>query len=104
MLKITDLMIEREISNKSNRQKNCDLGNVTRQIEAVEKQIEAIDKIQKSGAFDELKPNLKEVAIARKEYPDDTLSELSERLGITKSCLNHRLRKIVSIAEDSERE
>lgn len=99
VLKLTDLMIEREMANKSNRQKNCDLGNVTRQIDAFERQIEAIEEIEKSNAFEELKPAIKETAIARKDYPDDTLSELAERLNITKSCLNHRLRKILSVAE-----
>lgn len=103
VLKLTDLIINRELSNTSNRQKNCDLGNLNRQIEAVAKQIEAIDKIQKEKGLNSLKPDLKQVAEARVEFPDDTLIELADRLNISKSCLNHRLRKIVSIANDIER-
>lgn len=99
VLKLTDIMIEREILNVSNRRKNCDLGNVNRQIEAQEKILAAINKIEKERGVDFLKPDLKATANARKEFADDTLSELAARLSITKSCLNHRLRKIAEIAE-----
>ncbi len=100
VLKITDLMINKELSNNSNRQKNCDLGNLNRQIEAVAKQVKAIEFLESLGLIESLKPELKTVAIARKEYPSDTLNELSERLNLSKSCLNHRLRKLVSIAKE----
>ena len=103
MLKLTDIMIEREIVNVTNRRKNCDLGNVNRQIEAQEKILRAIDVIEtaeKARGVSILKPELKETATARKVYADDTLSELAERLSITKSCLNHRLRKIYGLAEN----
>ena len=100
VLKITDLIINREISNNSNRQKNCDLGNVNKQVEASAKQIDAINKIIETIGLEQLKEDDRLVAKARIENPDDTLSELAERLKITKSCLNHRLRKIISIAKE----
>ena len=99
VLKFTDIMIEREIVNVTNRRKNCDLGNVNRQIEAQEKIVRAIEKIERTCGIDALKPELKETAKARKEYDGDTFSELANRLSISKSCLNHRLRKISEIAE-----
>ncbi len=100
VLKLTDLMISKEFSNNINRQKNCDLGNVTRQVEATAKQIDAINKITNVKGLTILKSDLLETATARLDFPDDTLNELANRLGITKSCLNHRLRKIVSIAQE----
>ena len=100
VLKLMDLMINREISNNSNRQKNCDLGNLGKQVEAAGKQIDAINKIDQTIGLDGLKPDLRTVALARKENPDETLLELAERLNLTKSCLNHRLRKIVCIANE----
>ena len=99
VLKFTDVMIEREILNVTNRRKNCDLGNVNRQIEAQEKILRAIEKIESAGGAVKLKPELLETMTARKTYEDDTLSELASRLNVTKSCLNHRLRKIAEIAE-----
>ena len=100
VLKLMDLMINRELSNNSNRQKNCDLGNVSKQVEAAAKQIEAIKKIKQVIGLETLKIDDRAVAVAREEYPDDTLSELAERLNITKSCLNHKLRKLVKIANE----
>ena len=100
VLKLTDLMINRELSNNSNRQKNCDLGNVNKQVEAAAKQIEAIKRISETIGLDTLKKDLAETAKARVENPEETLSELAERLDVTKSCLNHRLRKLVLIASE----
>lgn len=100
VLKITDLMVNREFANNINRQKNCDLGNVNKQVEASAKQIDAIKKISETIGLKELKPDLAQTAECRLEYPDDTLNELAERLMVSKSCLNHRLRKIVAIAKE----
>lgn len=98
VLKLTDLMINRELSNNSNRQKNCDMANLNKQVEAVFKQIEAIDFIDNKIGLVSLKQNLLLVAIARKENPEDSLSDIADKLAISKSCLNHRLRKIMEIA------
>ena len=102
VLKLTDIMIEREMINDINRAKNCDMGNLTRQVEASARQTLAIEKIQKTKGLDYLKKDLKETAIARLENREDSLVDLAERLGITKSCLNHRLRKIIEIAKEIE--
>ena len=93
-------MINRELANKINRQKNCDLGNVNKQVEASAKQINAINKIQTTIGLDSLSKDLESTAKIRLEYPDDTLLELAERLAVSKSCLNHRLRKILAIAKE----
>ena len=99
VLKLTDRIIEKEIMNNVNRAKNCDLANVNKQVLASEKQINAVNLIEQTFGLDYLTEDLKETAIFRRENPDFTLNELSDEMGITKSCLNHRLRKIISIAE-----
>ena len=76
------------------------MANATRQVEATLKQIEAIKKLKAKKVFDSLKKDLKETAESRIIYQDDTLSELADRLQVTKSCLNHRLRKILKLAEE----
>ncbi|MBE7086946.1 MAG: DNA-binding protein WhiA [Clostridiales bacterium] len=100
VLKLTDLMVEREFVNNVNRRKNCDLGNLNRQVEATAKQIDAINHIKNRSGLESLKKDLKETAIARLENPDDTLIELAQKLNVTKSCLNHRLRKLVAVSEE----
>jgi DNA-binding protein WhiA len=100
VLKLTDTIINREFSNTVNRQKNCDLGNVNRQVEACAKQVLAVEKIENTIGLDSLTPDLMLTAIKRREFQEDTLTELAERLNVSKSCLNHRLRKIISIANE----
>ncbi|HBF86306.1 MAG TPA: DNA-binding protein WhiA [Clostridiales bacterium] len=95
--KLAEVSIEKEINNNSNRQINCEVSNMSKQIDASVKQICAINRIAETVGLDALPAPIKETAEARVKYKDDTLSKLAERLGITKSCLNHRLRKIVEI-------
>ena len=97
---MTELMINKELINDANRRMNCDLGNVNKQIDASQKQLQAIEIIEKYIGLDSIKQSLKEVCVVRKKYPEETLLELSERLEISKSCLNHRLRKIIEISKE----
>ena len=99
VLQLTDIICQKEFISRINRQRNCDLGNLNKQMLASEKQIAAFEKIEKNLGIDKIDSQLAEALRARKEYPEDTLEELSKRLGITKSCLNHRLRKLMSIAD-----
>lgn len=100
-LALTDIMIEREVMSDANRRMNCDLANVSKQVDAAEKSIAAIWKLKESGRLDKLKPSLRETALAREEYAEESLQDLAERLGITKSCLNHRLRKLAELAKEN---
>ncbi len=100
VLEITDLMCFKEFSSNVNRQRNCDLGNLNKQVDAVERWLKAFEIIRDTIGIDKLDKSLVDVINAREEYTEDTLSELAARLNITKSCLNHRLRKIMSIADN----
>ena len=102
VLKITDVMISNEIVNDANRKRNCDMANLSKSVVANEKYASRIKFIAETLGLDELPEDLKTVAVARLENTTDTLSELAEKLGITKSCLNHRLRKLASIADELE--
>ncbi len=97
VLKITDIIINREMINNINRKKNCDMSNVSRQVEASILQVNAINKIIELKGLDYLKEELRVVAEFRLKHQEDTLLELADKLGISKSCLNHRLRKIMEI-------
>jgi DNA-binding protein WhiA len=100
VLKIMDLMINRELTNNTNRQHNCDMANLNKTVDASAKQLSAIEKIEQTIGISTLKKDLAETAIARRENPEETLVELAERLNVTKSCLNHRLRKLITIANE----
>ena len=71
-------------------------------VEAAMSQVEAIRRLEREGALTALPDKLREVAALRLAHPEDTLSQLAERCDppITKSALNHRLRKLVELGRE----
>lgn len=100
VIRLSEIMVEREMSNQTNRETNCYLHNTDKTMIASVKQCSAIDIIEQAIGLEALPDDLKETAIYRAEYSTLSLNELAEKLGIGKSCLNHRLRKLVAIAEE----
>lgn len=91
---------KRDEANHDNRAKNCFAGNADKTAIAAVKQVVAIGKIEKETGFASLSEDLHALAKARLKYPHKSLKELSEMLGVSKSCLNHRMRKLMEIAEE----
>ena len=93
--------IEREIRNNENRATNCETRNIAVSVDTAQRQIAAINKLKEEDKFDLLPPELKKTAEMRLLYPSLPLSELASRFAppLTKSGLNHRLKKITEIAE-----
>ena len=60
----------------------------------------AIEKLKNSSGFVELSSELKVLAKARLENASMSLQELADKLGISKSCLNHRMRKLMELAAE----
>lgn len=87
----------REENNYENRALNCSSGNADRAAIASVEQVRAFSVLEKSGRLRELPAPLAEAARARLDNPALSLSELAETLGVTRSCLNHRLRKLMEI-------
>lgn len=100
LLKFEDTRIMKEMRNKTNRINNCDSANLDKTLNASEKQIEAIKKIDEKKGLDYLNDKLKEVALLRLDNPDATLQELADMMEppLKKSGINHRLKKIEEIA------
>jgi DNA-binding protein WhiA len=99
VFEFSDLVIMRDVKNNTNRITNCEISNVNKQVEASLKQCNAIKLIAETIGLEALSPELERTAKARLKYSDYPLSDLAKMLDISKSCLNHRLRKLVSIAE-----
>lgn len=100
LLKFEDTRIMKEMRNKTNRINNCDSANLDKTLNASEKQVEAIKKIDQKKGLDYLNDKLKEVALLRLDNPDATLQELADMMEppLKKSGINHRLKKIEEIA------
>ncbi len=102
VLKLEDIRVFKEMKNNVNRIVNCETANLTKTVDAAVSQIEDIKFLQKMNKFEELQPEVREVAILRLEHPESSLKELGEMLSepIGKSGINHRLKKIQILAEE----
>ncbi len=100
-----DIRTYREKVNLNNRINNCEQANVEKSMASSNRQIKDIEIIKAYDAYDLLDDKVKVVAEYRIKYPESSLIELSEIISvetknkITKSCVNHRLRKIRDLAE-----
>ncbi|WP_300410684.1 DNA-binding protein WhiA [Lagierella sp.] len=101
MFKFEDIRVFKEIKNNVNRVMNFESANMDKTIEASIRHVEDIEKIMNIKGLDYLNESLREIAVARLEYPEDSLKQLGERLDppVGKSGVNHRLKKIHEIAE-----
>ena len=82
-------------------EKSTETANLNKVVGAAVKQLEDINYIEETIGLARLPEQLAEVARVRLEYPDRSLKELGSFLmtPVGKSGVNHRLRKISSIAE-----
>lgn len=102
MLKFEDIRIVRDMRNSVNRIVNCETANMNKVADAARKQIENIDYIDNKIGLSKLPDKLQAVAQARKAHPEVSLKELGELVAggpISKSGVNHRLRKINEFAQ-----
>ncbi len=102
LLRFEDVRIVRDMRNSVNRLVNCETANLNKTIGAALRQVENIKYIDERIGLDALPDKLREIARLRVEYQDVTLKELGEMVSsgtISKSGINHRLRKLDEIAE-----
>ena len=100
---IMNAKAEKNLRGSINRRVNCEAANLDKTVDASLVQIEAIRTLEERGMLDQLPDKLKETAILRRENPELTLTQLAAMCvpPVTKSALNHRLRKLMSLAQQS---
>lgn len=96
-----EIMLEKEIRNDLNRRQNFEQANLDKIVHAAVPQMLAIEKIMRQNRLDDLPESLKEIAKIRYEHADLSLKEIGEmlKIPITKSGVNHRMRKIMEFAD-----
>ena len=99
---IMEAKLEKELNNKVNRRCNCDEANTSKVVEAAQEQLAAIRILRERGVFEKLPEKLKQAAVARENNPESSLTELASFMEppITKPAMNHRLKKLVSMAQE----
>ncbi|MBQ8015382.1 MAG: DNA-binding protein WhiA, partial [Clostridia bacterium] len=100
-LHVMGIKIEKDVKNKVNRRLNFEMSNINKTVDAANLQVEAIEYIESKTGISSLPENLQKIAKIRLEYPESSLSELEKILDepISRSGINHRLGRIVKIAE-----
>lgn len=101
MLKMENDHIVKELKNDVNRRVNFETANLEKSVSAAMDQLEYIDIIEREKGLESLSSGLQEMAEVRRANPYASLKELGEIIDLSKSGVNHRLRRIKKIAQNS---
>lgn len=100
MLKMENDHIVKELKNDVNRRVNFETANLEKSVSAAMDQLEYIDIIEREEGLESLSRGLQEMAEIRRANPYASLKELGEIIDLSKSGVNHRLRRIKKIAQN----
>ena len=100
--KFSAVVEKRDEANYDNRARNCMAGNADKAAVAAVNQVLAIQKLREKGTLTELSEELQILAKTREANPAMSLQELADLLKISKSCLSHRMRRLMEIAEKTK--
>ena len=94
--------IEKDMKNSINRKVNCDSANADKVVAAAAEQMEAIRRIDRLYGLDSLPEKLQEAALLRFANPEASLADLAQLSypPVSKSCLSHRLKKLLTYKPD----
>lgn len=101
VLQFEDLRIRRDLNNAVNRVMNCDIANANKSLQYCNEQLKAIEYLKEKDLIVKLTLRLQDAIRLREEYPEASLSELSEYsdkiLGkhMSKSGISHCLTEIM---------
>ena len=100
-MELMNARVEKELRNDVNRRVNCEAANLFKAVDAAQEQLEAIRILYELDRVETLPDKLKETIILRETYPELTLAQLAAEFDppLTKSCLNHRLRKLIELSK-----
>ncbi len=102
VLELETARVGRDVRARLNRLLNAEEANLGRTVRAADRQLSAIARLEAEGSLGALAPALRETAAARRRMPDADLDTLSVTLGVSRSAVNHRLRRLVELASERE--
>lgn len=92
----------KDVRNQVNRLVNCETANLNKTATAAARQVAAIRSFAAAGGLTRLSPGLRATAEARLAHPEASLTELGAELGVGRSGVNHRLRRLMELAEQKQ--
>jgi hypothetical protein len=102
VLELETHRVGRDVRARLNRLLNAEEANLARTVRAAGRQLAAIATLDGEGRLATLADALRETAAARRRMPDADLDTLATALGVSRSAVNHRLRRLVGLASDEE--
>ena len=102
VLELETHRVERDVRARLNRLLNAEEANLDRTVRAADRQLVAIGALEADGRLAHLGTGLREAASARRRMPEADLDTLSTALGISRSAVNHRLRRLVELASEED--
>jgi len=93
--------VNRDVRNRLNRLLNAEEANLGRTVRAADRQLQAIARLEAGGELERLPDGLREAAAQRRRQPDADLDTLASGLGIGRSAMNHRLRRLIELSAES---
>ena len=100
LLMLENTHVLKDVRNRINRRTNCDTANIEKTVNASVLQTEDILYISRRIGLSALSAPLEEAARLRLENSSASLSELAASIGISRSAMNNRLRKIRQTAQE----
>jgi DNA-binding protein WhiA len=99
VMEFENVRVVREVSGKVNRRLNFETANIGKTIGSGMRQAAAIERLEATGRLDRVPPALREMARWRTANPELNLAELADRMKLSKSAVNHRLRRLQEMAD-----
>lgn len=100
VMEFMNTRILKEKRNEINRRVNFETANMDKTTTAATKLIRDIETIMDTVGLDAIGEELQQAALCRLANPEASLSELSKLLGLSRSGVNHRLKKLSELAEE----
>jgi DNA-binding protein WhiA len=99
VMEFENVRVVRDVSGTVNRRLNFETANIGKTIGSGLRQAAAIERLESSGTLDRMPPALREMARWRSANPELNLGELAGRMKLSKSAVNHRLRRLQEVAD-----
>jgi DNA-binding protein WhiA len=106
ILEMENVRVIKDVRNQINRLVNCETANLSKSAYASTEQIADIRLIEERIGLFNLPQGLQETAMLRLEYPYMNMRELADMHSppISKSGVNHRLRRLKEMAKELQRQ
>jgi DNA-binding protein WhiA len=103
VMEFENVRVVREVSGEVNRRLNFETANIGKTIGSGLRQAAAIETLEAEGKLATLPPALREMARWRRDNPELNLGELAGKMNLSKSAVNHRLRRLQQLAVERGR-